>query len=538
MTAVQAALPPSASSARQRRKSKAHHAAALLAANARKKAQHAVAPQSPPVPMDPQASPVQRRVPPALDLSSISPSMKSSSNLPPTNMSPLAMQRMQRLHNLHIQTSTENGSESDGKRSLARHPSSPRIAPPRPPRTFHLADFLYKEVFGVHDIKPSDGMHQERVQNFLVVPYNTEQLFAFGVFLALDSFLYVFTYLPMRILFACGCAVTSSFHTQVFRRTHFYDLMVAVIISVGTIVLWQVDMSRVYHIIRGQAMIKLYVLFTMIEIFDRLFSSLGQDVLDSLYYTARFQPRRVTRMTMDFGVAIVYVVLHALLLFAQVVTINVAINSSNTSLLTLLISNNFAELKSCVFKKFEEQNLFQISCSDIVERFKLLLMIALILLQSNAQDVAYGTTMVMVAEMLIDWLKHAFITKFNHISPSVYSKFITILCRDLTGWKNEDTILDHTHHVSRRLGLVSLPLACVVLRMVGKALQASTFVASTGVVSGALLALSFFLCLAAFKTLLSLVLMIYACRSGRLDDTRPKSPRAVRHFESIQTYKF
>lgn len=37
--------------------------------------------------------------------------------------------------------------------------------------------------------------------------------------------------------------------------------------------------------------------------------------------------------------------LHSLLLFAQVVTINVAINSSNTSLLTLLVSNNFAELK-------------------------------------------------------------------------------------------------------------------------------------------------------------------------------------------------
>jgi hypothetical protein len=70
----------------------------------------------------------------------------------------------------------------------------------------------------------------------------------------------------MRILFACGCALTSSFHTRVFRRTHFYDLMVAVIIAVGTFVLWRVDMSRVYHAIRGQAMIKLYVLFTMIEV--------------------------------------------------------------------------------------------------------------------------------------------------------------------------------------------------------------------------------------------------------------------------------
>lgn len=44
-----------------------------------------------------------------------------------------------------------------------------------------------------------------------------------------------------------------------------------------------------------------------------------------------------------------------------------------------------------MFKKFEEQNLFQVSCSDIVERFKLILIIGLILLQSNAKDVVYGT---------------------------------------------------------------------------------------------------------------------------------------------------
>ncbi|KAJ0396974.1 hypothetical protein P43SY_008636 [Pythium insidiosum] len=454
-----------------------------------------------------------------------------------TRMSPLAMQRMQRLHNLRVQT---DFSVSAPAAPPVASPPSPRATAsavvamePRStrPHVFRLSDFLYKEVFGVHDIRRSDGVHHERVHNFLVVPLNTEQLFAFGVLLALDSFLYVFTYLPLRILFACGCAVTSSFHARVFRRTHFYDLMVAVILAVGTSVLWRVDMSRVYHAIRGQAMIKLYI-------FDRLFSSLGQDVLDSLYYTARFQPRRVLRMAMDFLVAIVYVVLHALLLFAQVVTINVAINSSNTSLLTLLISNNFAELKSCVFKKFEEQNLFQISCSDIVERFKLLLIIGLILLQSNVRDVAYGITMVMLAEMVIDWLKHAFITKFNQIPPSVYSKFITILCRDLTGWRNEDTILDHTHHVSRRLGLVSLPLACVVLRMLGKWLHAAVSLDAVALPLLLSLALAAFLCLTAFKTLLSLALMIYACRSGRLDDTRPKSPRAVRQLESIQRYKF
>jgi hypothetical protein len=37
----------------------------------------------------------------------------------------------------------------------------------------------------------------------------------------------------------------------------------------------------------------------------------------------------------------------------------------------------------------------------------------------------------MISEMLVDWLKHAFITKFNHIRPSVYERYTDVLCRDL-----------------------------------------------------------------------------------------------------------
>ena len=38
---------------------------------------------------------------------------------------------------------------------------------------------------------------------------------------------------------------------------------------------------------------------------------------------------------------------------------------------------------------------------------------------------------VMLSETLVDWLKHAFITKFNHIRPSVYQRYVDVLCRDL-----------------------------------------------------------------------------------------------------------
>ena len=56
-------------------------------------------------------------------------------------------------------------------------------------------------------------------------------------------------------------------------------------------------------------------------------------------------------------------VIHANVVLAQAVTLNVAINSHNKALLTIMVSNNFVELKGSVFKKFETNNLFQMSCS-------------------------------------------------------------------------------------------------------------------------------------------------------------------------------
>lgn len=47
----------------------------------------------------------------------------------------------------------------------------------------------------------------------------------------------------------------------------------------------------------------------------------------------------------------------------QASTLNVAFNSHNKSLLTIMMSNNFVEIKGSVFKKFEKNNLFQMSNS-------------------------------------------------------------------------------------------------------------------------------------------------------------------------------
>lgn len=38
---------------------------------------------------------------------------------------------------------------------------------------------------------------------------------------------------------------------------------------------------------------------------------------------------------------------------------------------------------------------------------------------------------VIISEMLVDWLKHAFITKFNHVRASVYGRYTDVLAKDV-----------------------------------------------------------------------------------------------------------
>ena len=108
----------------------------------------------------------------------------------------------------------------------------------------------------------------------------------------------------------------------------------------------------------------------MLEIFDKLLCSFGQDAFDSLYCITRMRPDPRS-IFFSFIVTAVYTTLHSGLYFMLIATLTVAINSADQALVTVLVLNNFAEIKSFVFKKFDKQNLFQLSCSDITERFQL-----------------------------------------------------------------------------------------------------------------------------------------------------------------------
>ena len=426
----------------------------------------------------------------------------------------------------------------------------------------------------------------ERLQNFLLLPPQLEQVLWFGALACLDAWLFSFTILPLRFLKALSILARSwgeNFAIEVkfvgifiyagtgrmwrrrrqresidgsvaskstpnakmhstststpkpaakespnatpstpdldrkarrasgprHRRTksvpsalrpdHKADILKGLLIIISSSILMYFDASRMYHGIRGQAAIKLYVIYNVLEVCDRLFSALGQDILECLFSKESLERgpdgrSKVMRPFWLFILALCYNLVHATALFYQVITLNVAVNSYSNALLTLLMSNQFVEIKSTVFKKFEKENLFQLTCADVVERFQLWLMLMIIASrniietgglsigngESTASSSAVGGSsilpksftmlpewtgqitgpffLVLGSEILVDWVKHAYITKFNNTKPAIYGRFLDVLAKDYYSNAFAEP------NLTRRLGLPVIPLACLFIR--------------------------------------------------------------------------
>jgi hypothetical protein len=68
-----------------------------------------------------------------------------------------------------------------------------------------------------------------------------------------------------------------------FHKNNGYDLMRGLFVILGCCSLYLFNMSIIYHYIRGQTMVKLYVLTAMMETLDKLLSSFGQDSMVCKY---------------------------------------------------------------------------------------------------------------------------------------------------------------------------------------------------------------------------------------------------------------
>merc|ERR1711990_232836 len=136
----------------------------------------------------------------------------------------------------------------------------------------------------------------------------------------------------------------------------------------------------IYHTIRGQELIKLYIIYNMLEVADRLIASVGQDVMDTLFWSIA-NPSLV-HLPFHFFLAVLYTFSHSFLMLIQATTLNVAFNNHNKVLLIIMMSNNFIEIKGTVFKRFQPENVFRISCADARERITLWFMMYMVLVRN------------------------------------------------------------------------------------------------------------------------------------------------------------
>ncbi|XDV14916.1 hypothetical protein PO909_015084 [Leuciscus waleckii] len=348
-----------------------------------------------------------------------------------------------------------------------------------------LVRFISAELTRGYFLEHNEAKYTERrekVYTCLRIPKELEKLMIFGFFLCLDVFLYVFTLLPLRVLLALirlltlpCCGLSGS---RILQPAQVCDVLKGFIMVLCYFMMHYVDYSMMYHLIRGQSVIKLYIIYNMLEVADRLFSSFGQDILDALYWTAT-EPKERKRAHIGviphFFMAVLYVFLHAILIMVQATTLNVAFNSHNKSLLTIMMSNNFVEIKGSVFKKFEKNNLFQMSNSDIKERFTNYTLLLIVCLR-NMEQFSWNpdhlwvlfpdVCMVIASEIAVDVVKHAFITKFNDITADVYSEYRASLAFDLVSSRQKNAYTDYSDSVSRRMGFIPLPLALLLIRVV------------------------------------------------------------------------
>ena len=314
----------------------------------------------------------------------------------------IGRQSLARYRNRNLATNNENSRKPES--SIGAYPTFLHTDQPGQKNrdeemfdwdNFSIKKYLLTEMLGVGETGHLQPAAVGHMQNFLTVPSKVEAFVGFGFFICLDAFLNVLTFLPLRMAYSLGllgCEVLGnglltvlgvsliasasqykSFKKSLrgrFQMCHLYDLMRGVFMLISCYVLLKLNMSRVYHYIRGQTLIKLYVLSAMLEIFDKLLCSFGQDAFDSLYCITRMRPDPRS-IVFAFLVTAVYTTLHSGLYFMSIATLTVAINSADQALVTVLVLNNFGEIKSFVFKKFDNQNLFQLSCADVTERFQL-----------------------------------------------------------------------------------------------------------------------------------------------------------------------
>ncbi|EDO16768.1 hypothetical protein Kpol_526p21 [Vanderwaltozyma polyspora DSM 70294] len=326
--------------------------------------------------------------------------------------------------------------------------------------TGNIFRFLLQEVnhsLNVNEVEEDEDENSiqdyelEQLINMFSIPLHLEKFMLLTLLASFDCYLYYFTILPIRLVHGVFLDLTQASNNRASRTRK--ERLIMFLIITASILLTRLDTSKVYHNIKRQSAVKLYMLYSVLDMGDKMLATLGQSLL-SVVLSIKGQKRIILQKAIFAALSLCYLVAHGYVLIYQTVSLNVAVNSYSNSLLTLLLSIQFSEMKSSVFKKFDKEGLFQISISDVVERFQVIVFLMIISIRNlvaRAGSIAtviptswtlHTTSSVVIgvlcgpmvsvigSELIVDWAKHAYIIKFNRMRPRIYRKFFYIIYKD------------------------------------------------------------------------------------------------------------
>ncbi|GFE54774.1 hypothetical protein BaOVIS_021780 [Babesia ovis] len=219
-------------------------------------------------------------------------------------------------------------------------------------------------------------------------------------------------------------------------------------------------------------------------------SSSLDTIADTVFPDSSRDPQEYENVYMElflrYVLVLVYVTFHAFMHLIRVLILNIAINSSDSAMFLLMVTNNFAEIKSTVFKKYNDTSLFTIVATDAVERFHfyldgIIVFFKMCTVQSpwnSYLKLSRWLTKTLVLEVLIDYFKHGFLLKFNKIGGEIFKRYTEVLMGDvllsrcqrhLHGLVKFDFRVickgaySFPHIQSRRLGFMPSPILALII---------------------------------------------------------------------------
>ncbi|VWU51481.1 cyclic amine resistance locus protein [Hepatocystis sp. ex Piliocolobus tephrosceles] len=232
------------------------------------------------------------------------------------------------------------------------------------------------------------------------------------------------------------------------------------------------------------------------------------------------------KFVMQYILVLIYILIHAFAHLVRFLSLNIAINSSESTMFLILVMSNFAEIKSTVFKKFTKISLFTIVASDAVERFYLFIDAFLVLLkmstayrtQNSFLSITSWLSIILLLEVGVDWCKHSYLLKYNKLKSESLNRYFQTLLADVlisrTPNKNIyymntssfeipcKNIFCFSHIPTRRLGYMSMPVVTLIVC----SLPRLKYLSNLSLFS---FALSIWVCLFLFKIILSIMIVSY-----------------------------